>query len=208
MLFEIFKIHPDSKEEFDINFFIKKLGISQEFKKYLISIEILHNDMEFKNGKLFTFKMRHKNTEQNIFFLSYYINSYDLFLINIEIYNKEIRLLLEFLNEFFFEYNYQFDIYTPFRSFLWNFLYSVNSINELKIVTKSGLIKFEEIKDDKETLLNIEKYPIYSSLISINLNNKPVSMYIYGNKFNLPNYFPFSHFDLLVEKMTPLFKKG
>ncbi len=142
----------------------------------------------------------------NVFnFLTYYQPESEILVINVDTFNREKIILLEILNQYY-KQKFCFITFSPKRGRIWKFLKSVNPI-ELEIIINDKIIDYSNIKDDK-IIKNIEKYPIYSSLISLNLNKKEILITFYGNRFVFHDKFDFEKFKLLIKKLAVIFEEN
>lgn len=140
---------------------IKKISVSQQEFGFLIRYKYNNNDL-FR--KIFSMII-HKDL--------------NFFLLETE-NNASFRTqILEILNE-----NFKNDYYF-FPKILtieegWNLLKIFNRYSNLKLFTNEGLVELEEDIMDKE------KFPIYSSIIEANINERVYTIQFFNNGFNFP----------------------
>lgn len=206
ILFEFIKINKVN-QAFDVNYFFRVFDVIYDYKGYFIKLEKTQNIQDLKSNVFFNFILFEKEMRENKYkFLTFYSKDFDLFFINVENNNKEKIILLEFLNNKFIDI-YNFKPFVPHRSHVWNFLKQVDII-ELEIVVKNEIIDYSEIEDlsllDKINK-NIERYPIQTTHISFQIDHNTIALILYGNRFEIPDYFDINEFNLLINKLSPIF---
>lgn len=149
-----------------------------EFKIFLKFLEII----KLANGNIIRFQYRKlgKNFELKRKLSLITHQELDFFLLETEGNSIFKSQIIDIFNKNFEDIIYFF----PMNFFIeqeWNFLNQYKDINFLQILTdKDGLI---EIEDDFE---GKEKYPIYSSILKVKVNNKTYSIQFNNNGFNFP----------------------
>lgn len=208
ILFEIIKIEVSSNS-FKLFELFNLFKEPQKYDNYGITLESLDNfiKFDFKTEFLFEFILTDfmANSYQH-HFLTFYSEKFRLLFINIENYNKEKIILIEFLNKKF-RNKYHFKTFIPSRSHIWKFLRDVNII-DLELVANKEIINYSEIEN--KSLLNkinqnLENYAIYSSYISFKIDDSTVPLILYGSRFDLPDYFDPKKLNSLINKMSSMF---
>ena len=205
ILFEFIEIKHLKEKKFKIDNFLNTFNEPQNYLNFKINLERIN--IPNNSNSLFKFILIdiQNEIEKRYQFLTFYSNKFNLFLINVEIYNKEKIFLLDFLNTLFIDFFFR--TYTPYRSQIWNFLKNVNII-ELEIIADNKIIDYLEVDDKillKKIEKNLENYPVFTSYISFKINDKTIALNFYGNRIDLPEYFDIYELDLLINKMSSIF---
>lgn len=196
ILFEFIQISEESKFELDYDFFINTLRKFENINHYQLHIKEISKEKQIFNIIL--------ENEDEIEFISILLKEFKILILNIEIFEKERKILLDFLNRIFEKEKIKFNLFIPKRSNFWNLLKSAKNIIELKLFTENGLEDYNDYIKRVDPKFSLTYYPIYSSLVTFELENKVVSTYIYGNKINIPTHI-FNRIIELTDKLSPLF---
>lgn len=214
MLFEFIEI-IDIDLIFNIDLFFQNLFKPDIYQNYEILLEkpfINQNEINVsKKDKgqndvcLFNFVMKEKKESREFKFLTYYNPYLNFFCINIEIYNREKSILLNFLNTRF-KNKFYFKTFSPHRDRIWDFLKKENTI-DLEIFEEGRILSYEDFYENENIIKNIENYLFFSSLVSFKINDETIIITLYGYRIDLPNDFDIFKFNLLFEKIKFFLEK-